>query len=113
MIGVSYDPPQVLHEFATSKGIRFPLLADVSFTFGHMTTCLLQMRGQEMTVHGRRCGYWVSGPSLRSSIRLAVAMALRLATMSQSVFSTSCLVLAHRFDASAASSAVSPSSICA
>ena len=29
MIGVSYDPPQVLHEFATSKGIRFPLLADV------------------------------------------------------------------------------------
>ena len=29
LIGVSYDPPEVLSQFASAKAIRFPLLADV------------------------------------------------------------------------------------
>ena len=28
VVGVSYDPPAVLHEFASAKGIAFPLLSD-------------------------------------------------------------------------------------
>jgi len=29
MIGISYDPPEVLRQFASAKGISFPLLSDV------------------------------------------------------------------------------------
>ena len=47
LIGVSYDSPQVLREFATAKGIRIPLLADE----GSRVITELGLLDRDLTAH--------------------------------------------------------------